>query len=69
MQIVLHYDPLTGYVSDKNSSIICSYMGLENHELLPTEVQETVSISHIMALKTAGFTAQDIIDMSAAGLL
>ena len=68
MQIILDYDPDTGQISSDGMNLTL-YMGLEGKEFKEPEVDESTLVDNVVKLRTAGFTAEEIVTMSSRKII
>ena len=62
MQIILKYDEQSGQITDRSGYVLSTMMGLEHFGEAVT--QHKLSVEEICELKKAGFTSDEIIEMS-----
>ena len=61
-KVVLNYDDANGQVTDRNGTVICTWLGLESEE-------SVTSVETLVKLKNAGFSADEIISLSRKELI
>ena len=69
MKIQLNYDPSTGKITANSGEFLFAWMGLRDHEIVQHELKSTSNIDEIIKLKTAGFNADEIIELSKSRLI
>lgn len=69
MKIQVEYDPATGQMSDPtNGALLTSWTGLSHLEVKEQEAKES-NVADLAKLKSAGFTAEEIMQMKREGLV
>lgn len=67
MKVILNYDKTSGNITDKNGTIITSWMGLEADEFEGSTSK--VGSEKLVELKEAGFEFEEIMQMQKKGML
>lgn len=67
MKIVLDYDKDTGEIKDPDNGVtVATWVGLAHHI---AKESEGVEVSDLVALKEAGYTAEEIIELKKKGII
>ena len=62
----LRYNPVNGDIYDKNNALVTSMLGYDPIEI--DSKPESTSIDNMIKLKNAGFTAEEVINITKANL-
>lgn len=69
MNIQLMYDPITGNITDSTGMFVATFLGLTHCEVQEPNFEASSSnneVDSIIKLKSAGFTAEEIIKLNAS---
>lgn len=65
MKIILEYNPESGELKDANGVVPAFYNGLNGFNAVERKDKSAFSVSELIKLKKAGFTAKELAEMEA----